>query len=76
VKRGTSNGGPYTLVATPAAASYIDAAVSSGATYYYVVSAVNVGGETANPAQVVAAPVAPPPAPGLDQQQWRDQLPR
>ncbi len=42
VYRSTTNGGPYSLIATLAATtSYQDRAVVSGKTYYYVVTAVN-----------------------------------
>jgi fibronectin type 3 domain-containing protein len=59
VKRGTSSGGPYTQVATPSAAAHSDTSLTNGATYYYVVSAVNAAGESANSAQVTGNPVAP-----------------
>jgi hypothetical protein len=65
VKRSPSSGGPYANIATNiTATSYTDTSVINGATYYYVVSAVNAGGEGANSAQVgVIVPIPPPPAP-------------
>jgi fibronectin type 3 domain-containing protein len=63
VKRGTTAGGPYT---TPVASgitttSYTDTGLTNGTTYYYVVSAVNTNGESANSAQASATPSAPSP---------------
>jgi hypothetical protein len=58
VKRATTSGGPYTQVATPTSSSDTDASVTNGATYYYVVSALNSAGESANSAQVIANPMA------------------
>ena len=49
------NGGPYTTVASQAATGYNDTGLVNGATYYYVVSAVNLGGESANSIQASAA---------------------
>ena len=54
VKRATSSGGPYTTVASPATESYTDAGVSNCATYYYVVSATNSVGESANSSEKTA----------------------
>ena len=59
IKRSTTSGGPYTQVASAMSPSYTDATVSNGMTYYYVVTAVNSGGESANSAE---APVTPDPA--------------
>ncbi len=57
VKRSTTSGGPYTTVATGVTTtSYTDFGLSSGTTYYYVVSAVNLIGESANSIQASAAP--------------------
>lgn len=56
VKRSTTSGGPYTVVATTSATSYNNTGLSSGVTYYYVISAVNGVGEGANSTQVSATP--------------------
>jgi fibronectin type 3 domain-containing protein len=59
VKRGAVSGGPYTLLSSPASASFVDTGLSNGTKYFYVVSAVNSAGESANSPEVVATPVAP-----------------
>jgi fibronectin type 3 domain-containing protein len=64
VKRSTTSGGPYTDVTTGLTAlSYTNTGLAAGSTYYYVVSAVNAGGESANSAQAVATTLALPPVP-------------
>jgi fibronectin type 3 domain-containing protein len=66
VKRSTTNGGPYTQVSAPTAANFTDTGLTNGTTYYYVVSALNSAGESANSSQASATPAAPgtsPPAP-------------
>ncbi len=59
VKRATTNGGPYTQLAAPTSAGYTDSAVTNGTGYYYVVSALNAAGESANSAQASATPAVP-----------------
>jgi hypothetical protein len=54
VKRSANAGGPYTLVGSPAGASYSHTGLSPATTHYYVVSAVNAGGESANGAEAGA----------------------
>jgi len=58
LKRSTTSGGPYTQIAAPTYAGYTDVGVKNGTTYFYVVSAVNAGGESGNSAQVSAKPAA------------------
>lgn len=61
VKRATVNGGPYTaLPANVTAASYTDSTVMNGTTYYYVVTASNAAGTSANSLQVSATPAETP----------------
>ncbi len=61
VKRSTTTGGPYTQVATQAAANDTDTGLTNGTKYFYVVSAYNSAGQSANSAEVSATPVLPPP---------------
>src|SRR5271157_2578657 len=60
VKRGQTAGGPYALLASTSTASYTDTSVSSGSTYYYVVSAYNSAGESGNSNEVSATFVHSP----------------
>ena len=58
LKRGTANGGPYpTVFGGLAQTNYADAAVTNAVTYYYVVSALAVGGESTNSPPVAAVPL-------------------
>ncbi|WP_162525259.1 family 16 glycosylhydrolase [Rariglobus hedericola] len=56
VKRSLTSGGPYTTIATTGK-GYTDTDVIPDTTYYYVVSAVNGPSQSANTAQVSAAPL-------------------
>jgi len=58
VKRSTTSGSGYTQIAAPTAANYTDAAVTNGTAYFYVVSALNAAGESANSAQATATPAS------------------
>jgi autotransporter-associated beta strand protein len=60
VKRSTTSGGPYAIIATPAANNYTDTNVSNGTTYFYVVSATNSLGESPDSAQASVVPSAGP----------------
>lgn len=55
--RSTTNGGPYSLLASPAVTNYSDAAVNPGTTYYYVVSATNSSGQSPDSTQAGAVPL-------------------
>ena len=60
MKRSTTNGGPYTIIATPTVNNYTDTTVLNGTTYYYIVSATNALGESPDSAQVSVVPSAGP----------------
>jgi hypothetical protein len=60
VKRATISGGPYTPIATAISfTSYTDTTAVNGTTYYYVVTAQNSQGESANSTEASATPQAP-----------------
>ena len=65
VKRGATPGGPYSPIAPPPVLttnSFADASVASSTTYYYVVSAISVAGESPNSAEAVMSTPAGKPA--------------
>jgi hypothetical protein len=62
LKRATTSGGPYTLVASPTGTSYTHTGLTNGTTYYYVVAAANEAGEGANSSQLAATPRVDGPA--------------
>jgi hypothetical protein len=56
VKRATVSGGPYTTLASGLTANtYVDSTVSSGSTYYYVVTGTNALNESSNSAEASAS---------------------
>jgi fibronectin type 3 domain-containing protein/lysophospholipase L1-like esterase len=58
VKRSTTNGGPYAVIATGiTGTSYNDSGLTNGTTYFYVVSAVNTLGESADSISTRATPL-------------------
>ncbi|MGA2179520.1 MAG: hypothetical protein ABSH15_08070 [Verrucomicrobiota bacterium] len=72
VKRSTSTG-TETTIANTASTSYNDSSAQPGTTYFYVVSAVNGGGEGTNSVEVsYTPPYPPPPAPRIG---WFDYEP-
>jgi fibronectin type 3 domain-containing protein len=62
LKRATTNGGSYTIVAanTPGT-SFLDNGLTNGTAYYYVVSATNSAGESVNSSQISVLPVSTAP---------------
>ncbi len=56
VKRSTTNGGGYIQISAPTATNFTDTGLTNGTPYYYVVSALNSAGESANSAQATATP--------------------
>ncbi|MDE3099021.1 MAG: DUF4982 domain-containing protein [Verrucomicrobiota bacterium] len=66
VMRATTSGGPYASVVTGLNdTNYTDATVTNGVAYYYVISAVNPVGDTAN-SDEISARVPPPPLPVIE----------
>ena len=61
VKRSIASGGPYDLLTSTSGSNFTDTGLTNGRNYYYVVSAVNSGGESPNSSQASAAPIGPPP---------------
>lgn len=64
VRRSATSGGPYAQISAPSTTSYTDTGLTNGTTYFYVVSAYNSAGQSANSSEVSATPTAPstPPA--------------
>jgi hypothetical protein len=57
VKRSTTSGGSYTVIATNVnGPGYIDTGLANATTYYFVVSAQNPAGESANSSQATVVP--------------------
>ena len=56
VKRATISGGPYGDIGTATSTSYTDSTVVNGATYFYVVAAINSQGASTVSVQVSATP--------------------
>jgi cellulose 1,4-beta-cellobiosidase len=56
LKRALASGGPYAVIAQPASAGWNDLMVANYTTYFYVVSAVNEAGQSANSAEVRLTP--------------------
>jgi arabinoxylan arabinofuranohydrolase len=54
LKRATVSGGPYTTLTNCSATGFMDTGLAAGTPYYYAVSALNAGGESANSSQASA----------------------
>ncbi len=61
VKRSMTSGTGYTAIAANASLAFTNTGLMNGALYYYVVSAVNAGGESTNTTQVSARPTSSAP---------------
>ena len=59
LKRAAVKGGPYTTVTTIPDTTYTDKGLTTGMTYFYVVSAVNANGESYNSMEVSTAGYSP-----------------
>jgi hypothetical protein len=59
IKRATTNGGSYTTIDSTSSTNYTDNAVTAGLTYYYVVSAADLFGQSTNSSQA-SATISPP----------------
>jgi fibronectin type 3 domain-containing protein len=55
IYRATTSGGPYSKIGTAPSPSYVDTNVSSGAVFFYVVTAENHGKESAYSKEIKAA---------------------
>ena len=58
VKRATISGGPYGDIGTATSTSYTDSTVVNGATYFYVVAAINSQGASTVSVQVSTTPLS------------------
>ncbi len=62
IKRGTTSGGPYSFLnsSPDAGTSYVDSTVQAGKEYFYVVVAVNSGGNQSTASEQVSATIPSP----------------
>lgn len=59
VERATASGGPYAIVSNVTTTNFTDNGLSDGTTYYYVVSALDLAGASANSVPASATPLPP-----------------
>jgi Glycoside hydrolase family 44 len=62
LKRSTNSSGPFGIIASPTAASYLDKSVTNSTRYFYVVAAINSAGESPNSSSANATPEASAPS--------------
>jgi len=72
--RSTADGGPYGIITSLVATNYSDTSVNPGTTYYYVVSATNSFGSSANSVQASAVPLPSLNSTNLNFQAGENQL--
>ena len=60
LKSATNNGGPYAVLTNVTTITYTNTGLLNGTTCFYVVSALNIAGESTNSVQASATPQAPP----------------
>jgi len=60
LKSATNNGGPYTILTNVTTTIYTNTGLINVTTYFYVVSALNIAGESTNSVPASATPQAPP----------------
>jgi predicted phage tail protein len=61
VKRSTTSGSGYTIIATNVSLAFTNTGLSNGTLYYYVVRAVNASGESADSTEVSVRPTSSTP---------------
>ena len=61
LKSATNNGGPYLILSNVTTTNYTNTGLINGTTYYYVVTATNMAGESAASLPASAMPQAQPP---------------
>jgi fibronectin type 3 domain-containing protein len=70
IKRSTTNGSGYLTIGTSSILNFTDTTAVNGTTYYYVITSVNLGGESGNSTQITATPQVSAsvlPSPWIDQ---------
>lgn len=58
IKRSINSAGPFTAISSAASTFFRDGGLDNGTTYYYVVSAVSIGGEGEDSSSIAATPSA------------------
>jgi hypothetical protein len=61
LKTATNSGGPYTVLTNITATAFTNTGLLNGTPYFYVVSALNIAGESPSSLEAAATPQSPPP---------------